>query len=90
VATLVGDLTTMQEEEVEREDEAKSANPGDEITKLKALLNQDLCKVCQHEKARSLLLPCGHLVICKQCSATTFRCPVCQTKVASVVDVFRV
>jgi len=90
VATLVGDLTAMSEEEVKLEDEVTSANSGDEITKLKTMLNQDLCKVCRHEKARSLLLPCGHLVVCKQCSATTFRCPICQTKVTSVLDVFRV
>ena len=71
----------------------KTAEPleeRNEETEVKKLLNQDKCRVCQKEKARTVLLPCGHLVVCEACGTSTSRCPVCRTKVASKINVFRV
>jgi len=92
VETLVRDLTEMQDHgELDAErDLGKTAEPRDEITKAKEILKQDKCRICQNEQARTVLLPCGHLVVCKQCGTTTSRCPVCRVKVASSIDVFRV
>jgi len=74
-------------------DHAKSAEPlseESEITKVKRLLAEDKCRVCRQEKARILLLPCGHLVVCEKCGIAVSYCPVCHTKVASRTVVFRV
>ena len=60
-----------------------------DITKAKKILEQDKCRVCQKEKARTVLLPCGHLVVCKTCGASISRCPVCRTKKTSSIEVFR-
>ena len=92
VATLVRDLTEMQDQEEikAKGDPGKTAEPQDEITKVKEILKQDKCRICQHEQARTVLLPCGHLVVCKLCGPTTSRCPICQVKVTSTIDVFRV
>jgi len=59
-------------------------------TELKKLVNQDRCRVCQKEQARTVLMPCGHLVVCKSCGSAISHCPVCRVKVASRIDVFRV
>jgi len=92
VATLVRDLTEMQDQEEIgfEEGHGKTAEPKDEITKVKEILKQDKCRVCQNEPAKTLLMPCGHLVVCKLCGPTTLRCPICQVKVKSTIDVFRV
>jgi len=91
VTTLVKDLTEMQEQEEMgvKEDHGKTAEPQDEITKAKEILKRDKCRTCQREPARTLLMPCGHLVVCKLCGPTALRCPVCQVKVKSTIDVFR-
>jgi len=94
VETLVRDLTEMQNQgEPDAKEGCKTAEPNEgdrEITKLKQLVKQDECRVCQNEQARTLLLPCGHLVVCKQCGTSISHCPVCRAKVASRIEVFRV
>jgi len=92
VETLVRDLMEIQsQEEIEaKKDLGETAEPQDEITKVKEILKQDKCRICQYEPARTLLLPCGHLVVCKLCGPTTSRCPICQVKVTSTINTFRV
>jgi len=92
VETLVRDLTEMQDhaEVGVKGGPGKTAEPQDEITKVKEILKQDKCRICQNEQARTVLLPCGHLVVCKQCGMIASRCPVCRVRVTSSIDVFRV
>lgn len=95
VETLVTYLLDMQSQGEPSVEECcgKTAEPEEEeseITKVKQLIKQDKCRICQNEQARTVLLPCGHLVVCKQCGISTSHCPVCRVKVASRIEVFRV
>ncbi|KAK4793963.1 hypothetical protein SAY86_011957 [Trapa natans] len=38
-----------------------------------------LCRSCQREEARVLLLPCRHLCLCTVCGSSMHTCPVCNT-----------
>ena len=93
VETLVTYLLDEQNQGELNEGCRKTAEPlkGEcDETELKQLVNQDICRVCHSEKARTVLMPCGHLVVCKQCGSSISHCPVCRVKVASRIDVFRV
>jgi len=69
---------------------AEPLEERNEETEVKKVLEQDKCRVCQRGKVRTVLLPCGHLVVCETCGTSISRCPVCRTKVASTINVFRV
>jgi len=47
-----------------------------------------LCVVCFAAEKRSLLMPCRHLCLCRECAGPTKSCPLCRTPVTSVIDVF--
>ena len=90
VTYLLDQQATGNLEPVTQEVEAtKPCAEESDITEAKKILKQDNCRVCQKEKANTVLLPCGHLVLCKTCGASIFRCPVCRTKKTSSIDVFR-
>ena len=48
---------------------------------------QDLraCKICKREQANVVLIPCGHLAICVNCSENTTRCPTCHSYIREKV-----
>lgn len=54
----------------------------------------DVCVVCMDAGKDWLCVPCGHLAMCKACSARvkhqTGRCPVCQKKIKQVMQVYKV
>ncbi|XP_026655694.1 probable BOI-related E3 ubiquitin-protein ligase 2 isoform X2 [Phoenix dactylifera] len=37
------------------------------------------CKICKHNEACMLLLPCRHLCLCKECESKLSFCPLCQS-----------
>jgi len=46
------------------------------------------CKVCFDSPIQSVLLPCGHAMMCSSCSKTCSSCPVCQLEVERVTDIY--
>ena len=54
----------------------------------------NVCVVCMDAGKDWLCVPCGHLAMCKVCSARvkhqTGRCPVCQKKIKQVLQVYKV
>lgn len=59
-----------------------------------ALESADVCVICMDAGKDWLCVPCGHLAMCKACSARvkhqTGRCPVCQKKIKQVMQVYKV
>ena len=52
---------------------------------------RDQCKICFHYKINTVLIPCGHLCICSDCSEKLTKkvCPVCNTSVQMVVKTYQ-
>ena len=46
------------------------------------------CRVCRKDGATVLLLPCRHLVSCRECSPGLTVCPVCKGRVKGVINTF--
>lgn len=54
----------------------------------------DLCCICLHNNVNSVLIPCGHLILCMDCAsrqgkALLNRCPICRTKVDSFIKTYK-
>lgn len=60
-------------------------------TKLNDLASADLpdekvmCLQCAQQRRNTVLLPCGHRVLCQRCGTATSTCPVCCAPVASTI-----
>lgn len=44
-----------------------------------------LCKICFIDRARIIILPCGHMCSCPQCVPALAKCPVCRITVQGTV-----
>lgn len=49
----------------------------DPLEKLRKLQMEKLCKVCMDRDICIVFIPCGHLVTCRECSASLSKCPIC-------------
>lgn len=57
---------------------------------LEAMRQDGQCIVCMDEVATHVMVPCGHLALCQQCSGlTSSRCPLCRQPAERVIRVFR-
>ena len=52
--------------------------------------DQRLCVICQEKEKSTLLLPCRHLCLCKDCSRRSEldKCPLCRKGIDQKIDVF--
>ena len=41
-----------------------------------------LCKICMVEQVSMVLLPCGHIVACPDCSNDLKKCPICRANIS--------
>ena len=48
------------------------------------------CAVCLDRERSTVLLPCGHVVLCSECarSGDIVDCPICRAHIDRVMDVF--
>nr|XP_056715634.1 E3 ubiquitin-protein ligase XIAP isoform X3 [Euleptes europaea] len=44
---------------------------------LRRLQEEKLCKICMDKTISVVLIPCGHLVTCKDCAEAIEKCPLC-------------
>ncbi|XP_031557331.1 E3 ubiquitin-protein ligase RNF34-like [Actinia tenebrosa] len=51
--------------------------------------SEDICKVCMDRAIDCVLLECGHMVTCLQCSKQVAECPICRQNVSRIVKVFK-
>ncbi|KXS20590.1 hypothetical protein M427DRAFT_131362 [Gonapodya prolifera JEL478] len=70
--------------------QAQAAKDETPLSPLAAAGEED-CKVCFSNKVDSVLVPCGHAVLCHACAAKVqyegIGCPVCRAKVSMAVKV---
>ncbi|XP_044283380.1 E3 ubiquitin-protein ligase XIAP [Varanus komodoensis] len=74
VEALVADLINAQKENVLSASQEKDLSIEE---KLRRLQEEKLCKVCLDKNISVALIPCGHLVVCKDCAEAIDKCPLC-------------
>ena len=47
-------------------------------TQLDLLKSEVTCRLCKHERADTLFIPCRHLICCENCAASTKHCTLCE------------
>ncbi|NXJ00797.1 XIAP ligase, partial [Psophia crepitans] len=56
--------------------------------KLRRLQEEKLCKICMAKDISVVLIPCGHLVACKECAEGLHECPLCRTNIMKRQEIF--
>jgi hypothetical protein len=49
----------------------------------------DTCKVCYDAKINCVLIRCGHMCTCLECSQQLEKCPICRKYIDDVIQTFR-
>ncbi|XP_051011848.1 baculoviral IAP repeat-containing protein 3 [Acomys russatus] len=68
--------------------------PTDDITalpmeeQLRKLQEERTCKVCMDREVSIVFIPCGHLVVCKDCAPSLRKCPICRGTIKGTVRTF--
>ncbi|XDV37912.1 hypothetical protein PO909_007436 [Leuciscus waleckii] len=75
VQELVSDLLRAEDEKREEE-------------QLRRLQEERTCKVCMDKEVNIVFIPCGHLVVCKECASSLRKCPICRGLVKGAVRTF--
>ncbi|XDV26314.1 hypothetical protein PO909_030062 [Leuciscus waleckii] len=55
---------------------------------LRRLQEERTCKVCMDKEVNIVFIPCGHLVVCKECAPSLHKCPICRGLVKGAVRTF--
>jgi len=55
---------------------------------LRRLQEERTCKVCMDKEVSIVFIPCGHLVVCRDCAPSLRRCPICRGPVKGTVRTF--
>uniref|UniRef100_A0A674A111 RING-type E3 ubiquitin transferase n=1 Tax=Salmo trutta TaxID=8032 RepID=A0A674A111_SALTR len=55
---------------------------------LRRLQEERTCKVCMDKEVNMVFIPCGHLVVCKDCAPSLRKCPICRGLVKGTVRTF--
>ena len=50
----------------------------------------DTCKVCYDARINSVLIRCGHMAVCMECSHQLEKCPICRTEIVDVIQTYKV
>lgn len=76
-------------------DKKRESDPVEILTpEIKALAEEledaeddDLCKICVCEPSTTVLIPCGHFMMCAVCAAQQYNCPVCRATILRTIAV---
>ncbi|NXO03042.1 BIR protein, partial [Rhinopomastus cyanomelas] len=55
---------------------------------LRRLQEERTCKVCMDREVSIVFIPCGHLVVCKECAPSLRKCPICRGTIKGTVRTF--
>ncbi|XP_008048328.1 baculoviral IAP repeat-containing protein 3 [Carlito syrichta] len=55
---------------------------------LRRLQEERTCKVCMDQEVSIVFIPCGHLVVCKDCASSLRKCPICRGTIKGTVRTF--
>nr|XP_010308751.1 PREDICTED: E3 ubiquitin-protein ligase XIAP [Balearica regulorum gibbericeps] len=98
VEDLVADLSAQKEDRREEEPNEIPVEQDQLIRlqnlylsteeKLRRLQEEKLCKICMARDISVVLIPCGHLVACKECAQGLNECPLCRTNIVKRQEIF--
>ncbi|XP_034546311.1 E3 ubiquitin-protein ligase XIAP [Notolabrus celidotus] len=63
-------------------------NDEDPLEKLRKLQREKQCKICMDRDICIVLIPCCHLVTCKECSESLTKCPICCGVITQKIKTF--
>lgn len=72
----------------------EAASPSQDLSdlpmeeQLRRLQEERTCKVCMDKEVNIVFIPCGHLVVCKECAPSLRKCPICRGLVKGTVRTF--
>lgn len=70
--------------------DATSSLPTDSTSAARTMaLNHD-CKICFENKVNTVLIRCGHMGVCLDCSRQLDKCPICRSEIDQVIQIFPV
>jgi len=82
VGLVIKEITALQEKEKEKSEKGeKEVNSETQ--------EDNFCKICFTNVINTVLLPCAHVAICFECTATLKDCPICREKITKVVKTFK-
>ncbi|XP_062949997.1 baculoviral IAP repeat-containing protein 3 [Cynocephalus volans] len=55
---------------------------------LRRLQEERTCKVCMDKEVSIVFIPCGHLVVCRDCAPSLRKCPICRGTIKGTVRTF--
>lgn len=55
---------------------------------LRRLQEERTCKVCMDKEVCIVFIPCGHLVVCRDCAPSLRKCPICRGTIKGTVRTF--
>ncbi|XP_075193581.1 putative inhibitor of apoptosis isoform X2 [Anomaloglossus baeobatrachus] len=55
---------------------------------LRRLQEERTCKICMDQEVSIVFIPCGHLVVCKDCAPSLRKCPICRGIIKGTVRTF--
>lgn len=67
---------------------AASAAPAAPVESTLQTSDKKICIVCMDNEANYVLVPCGHMQLCEECSNRVVDCPSCRTPVSLKMKVF--
>ncbi|XP_077447906.1 baculoviral IAP repeat-containing protein 2 isoform X1 [Stigmatopora argus] len=73
---------------------SEATSPSQDLTglpmeeQLRRLQEERTCKVCMDKEVNIVFIPCGHLVVCKECAPSLRKCPICRGLVKGTVRTF--
>lgn len=72
----------------------EAASPSQDLSglpmeeQLRRLQEERTCKVCMDKEVNIVFIPCGHLVVCRECAPSLRKCPICRGLVKGTVRTF--
>ncbi|XP_035858121.1 LOW QUALITY PROTEIN: putative inhibitor of apoptosis [Sander lucioperca] len=72
----------------------EAASPSEDLSEVPMeeqmwrLQEERTCMVCMDKEVNIVFIPCGHLVVCKECAPSLRKCPICRALVKGTVRTF--
>ncbi|KAL6040640.1 putative nuclear distribution protein nudc, variant 2 [Balamuthia mandrillaris] len=85
------ELNGEEEEEQEEKEKEETSNAKKKDADDDEEDEKDLCKICYDGEIETVILECGHAVLCHNCATTLnlFQCPICRTPISSIRRMYR-
>ncbi len=81
-------LARIERAEIAKRRQSKITRQGQNLSVAENLVQTGLCRVCYTNTVDTIFKPCGHQIVCSDCSTKVGRlCPLCRATIDTAVDV---